>query len=341
MDFIYNELQLTKCIEIFTSSVNRNNINEHILYRLNNIYNNKTNENGFIKKNSIKIISRSKGYYNPISFSPFIRFNITYSCLICKPLKDDIYQATIIGINKIGIISHVIDSDNNIPLNIIISKHIKNDKLDNLNIDDKIWVKISAVKFSYNSNIIKTIGIIIDNDYIDELKTQNVVINSLKNIKLFDDFSKFNNKSYINRLKYITNSNFINDKILFIYTYLIDINKLPINKTKINKINENFNNYLIQLQNNSNTINNNDNIVANEIEIEIDEDDYEEDEENIIYDDYDNDDNDDYDDNDDNDDDNVINIIDEDIEDEDENDDEDEDEDEEETNSNNNNEIIN
>jgi len=332
MDFIYNEFQFTKCIEINTSTINRNNINDHILYRLNKIYNNKTNENGFIKKNSIKIISRSKGYYNPISFSPLIRFNVTYSCLICKPLKDDIYQSTIIGINKIGIISHVIDSDNNIPLNIIISKHNQNNKLDNLNIDDKIWVKISAVKFSYNSNIIKTIGTIIDDNYINELKSQYVVINSLKNIKLFDNFNKFNNYSHINKLKYITNSNFIEDKILFIYTYLIDVNKLSINKSKIKKIKENFNNYLIQLQNNSNT--NNNIIYNNDNIIEIDEDDYEEDEENIIYD--------DDDDNTDNDiieiDEDDINIINEDIEDEDE--DEDSDEDEEETNTNNNNEII-
>ena len=332
MDFIYNELQFTKCIEINTSSVNRNNIDEHILYRLNKISNNTTNENGFLKKNSIKIINRSKGYYNPISFSPLIRFNVTYSCLICKPIKDEIYQATIIGINKIGIISHVIDSDNNIPLNIIISKHNQNDKLDNLSIDDKIWVKISAVKFSYNSNIIKTIGIIIDNDYIEELKTQNVVINSLKNIKLFDNFSKFNNNSYINKLKYITNSNTIDDITLFIYTYLSDVNKLPINKSKTKKIKENYNNYLIQIQNESDNDSNNSNNIndKNNTNIFIDEDidNYEENDEE-----------------DEDDEEDVVNLdidLDTDIinEDDDEEDEDDDEEDEDEDETNNNNEIL-
>lgn len=247
MEFIYDKYYFKTKIEIEPNKMNsftHNQIDQNIKLNILNKFENKCNSIGFVKKNSIKLIKRSLGFHNPITFNNKIYFNILCSASICNPNKNDIFLSKITGINKIGITAKICTNDNSIPISIIISKHNQTIDISKLKINDYIYAQILAKKFTLNSNIIKTIANIVDDNYIKNLKKQNEIINELIKIQLPTNYKKYINKDYNNHLKYIINNNIIPDNILFIYTYLIEINKYELKKNNISKIKKNYINYI-------------------------------------------------------------------------------------------------
>ena len=70
-------------------------------------------------------------------------------------------------------------------LNVIISKHNQSSSnLNNLKINDFIYVKIIGFKFSKNSTYINSICDIISTKEITQIKKYNIIINNLHNIDL-------------------------------------------------------------------------------------------------------------------------------------------------------------
>ena len=179
MEFIYDEYYFKTKIEIEPSKMNSfadNQIDKNIELIILNKFENKCNSIGFVKKDSIKLIRRSLGFHNPITFNNKIYFNVLCSAEICNPTKNDIYLSKITGINKIGITAKIHTNDDSIPLSIIISKHNQTIDISKLKINDYIYVQILAKKFTLNSDIIKTIANIVDDNYIKNLKKQNEII---------------------------------------------------------------------------------------------------------------------------------------------------------------------
>ena len=238
---------------------------------------NKCTEYGYIKENSIKIISVSSGFLNPIIFVPFIEYKVLCSALIFKPNVNDIYLVDVLSINKIGIMCCIKYKYNNktiIPIKIIISKHNQNvELLENIKIDDKIYIKIVCYKFSKNSYCIESIANLVSKDYIENIKKYKCIINELNNIKHECVISIDKIYKYYNILKFILDKETISYNELFIYEFIIknNINDEDINITNLDKYVDLYNDYLINFNKKKEiTTNKSNNII-------IDDDDYDND----------------------------------------------------------------
>jgi DNA-directed RNA polymerase subunit E'/Rpb7 len=277
MEFVYDNYVFKTKIEIEPDKINsftENYIDKILLLNILNKFENKCNSIGFVKKNSIKILKRSVGYHNPITFNNKIYFNVLCSAKICNPIKNNIYLSKITGINKIGIIAKIITDDNISPLSIIISKHNQSINVNKLNIGDNIYIQVLAKKFTLNSEVIKTIANILNNNYITNLKKHYNILKELLDIKIPINFNNkthnnFINKTYINSLKFIINNNIVNNNILFIYTYLLDINKYELIEKNIKKIKNKYINYLNSIKINNNKLTNNHKLLEYDNNIDI------------------------------------------------------------------------
>ena len=274
MEFIYDKYYFKTKIEIEPNMMNsftHDYINKNITLNILNKFEDKCNSIGFVKKNSIKLIKRSLGFHNPITFNNKIYFNVLCSAEICKPIKNDIYLSKITGINKIGITSKIHTNDNSVPLSIIISKHNQSIDTSKLKIGNLIYIQILAKKFTLNSDIIKTIANIVDDNYIINLKKHYTIIKELFNIELPKNYKKYINKFYTNNLKYIINNNIVKDNILFIYTYLIDISKYELKKSNIKNIKKKFLIYINSINKKTNNNKSNTDSVLLEEDINIED----------------------------------------------------------------------
>ena len=208
---------------------------------------NKCTEYGYIKENSIKIISVSSGFLNPIIFVPFIEYRVLCSALIFKPNVNDIYLVDVLSINKIGIMCCIKYKHNNktiIPIKIIISKHNQDiSLLENIKVNDKIYIKIVCYKFSKNSYCIESIANLVSNSYIENIKKYKCIIDKLNNIKHECVVSIEKIYKYYNILKFILDKETISYNELFIYEFILKNNITT--DINIDKYTDMYNDYII------------------------------------------------------------------------------------------------
>ena len=244
---IFNPIEFDYRISLKINELNNVENIEDLLYIKLSELNNKCCEKGYIKENSVKIISYSNGYLNPIIFVPFIEYRMKCIGSIFLPYVDDIYLVKVVSINKIGIMCKIYyNSDYNktySPINIIIAKHTQTVDISNLKKDDLIYIKILALRFNKNSEHIHTIGNIIDDTEIQKIKDLSLIINELVNINVNFNINDLQLSKYTNILKFILDKETISIKELFIYDFIktnnID-NKLDYKKL-YNKFLENYN----------------------------------------------------------------------------------------------------
>ncbi len=154
---IYFKSVLEKNIFIDLKSVN-NNLDNNILTILKDNYEGKCTNDGYIKRNTIKIITYSSG----IVINNSIKFNIVFECMICYPVEGMKIQCIIKNITKAGL-RCILDDDNN-PLIIFVARdhHYINSEFNNLKEQDKINVKIIGQRFELNDPHICVISEFID-----------------------------------------------------------------------------------------------------------------------------------------------------------------------------------
>lgn len=130
------------------------NINSLILEKVRNNIGDRCFKQGYISKNSIKIIQRSIGNIESSHFNGNIIYNLKLEVKICCPVENDIITCRVIGKNKMGILAK------NEPLMIALSKlhHENLDFFENVKKDDVIKVKVICSKFELNDTEISVIG---------------------------------------------------------------------------------------------------------------------------------------------------------------------------------------
>ena len=154
-NILFNELNFKTKISIKISKITKN-INNIILNKLKNTLENKCMENGFVEKDSIKILKRSNAYMSNLFDLSLIYFDIYYSCNVCNPVLNTIVSCKVIETIKPGLIATIY------PLNIIIPIIIHKDKtpFNKININDTILVKIINTKIKLNDNQIQAVAIL-------------------------------------------------------------------------------------------------------------------------------------------------------------------------------------
>ena len=132
-----------------------------LLSKLKEIVEGKCIKDGYVKKNSVKIIKRSAGSAQVSGFNGNTLFHIVYSIDVCNPLEGHIIEVQAINTNKMGIFAGVPYEEHS-PINVMVAKqhHIDNPTFDKIKEDDIFKIKVIGKRYEYGDTSIQIIGII-------------------------------------------------------------------------------------------------------------------------------------------------------------------------------------
>ena len=159
--FVNNQSEFNTVIHAHEIS---NNITEILSTKLKNELEGKCINDGYIKPNSIKIISKSMGRALVPFFNGDISYTVKYIAEVCNPVQDNIIKATVSNINKMGILAHGGENLENSPLNILLAvqHHQENENFSKLQEKDIIYIKVLGKRFEYGDSQISIIGLLVD-----------------------------------------------------------------------------------------------------------------------------------------------------------------------------------
>ena len=142
--------------ELSPSELNiSNDTNTILLEKVKNNIGNKCSKEGYIKKDSIKLIEKSLGRIISSHFNGDIVYNLKLEVDICNVTEGDIVNCKVIGINKMGIMCE------KKPLLVALSKIYHEDnleKFENIQVGEYIDIEVVCSRFEYNDNEINVIG---------------------------------------------------------------------------------------------------------------------------------------------------------------------------------------
>jgi DNA-directed RNA polymerase subunit E'/Rpb7 len=115
---------------------------------------------GYVKNNSIKILSRTIGKVNQAYFTGLPVYDIKYQADICNPPIGSIITCFVKDITKMGVICTVNDEDN--PLDIVVPSqlHFNNKKYTMLEPEMKIQIKVLNKRHENGNNCIQIMGVL-------------------------------------------------------------------------------------------------------------------------------------------------------------------------------------
>jgi len=101
-------------------------------------------QEGYIKDNSIKILSFSSGIIEDVD----VTFDVMFECLICRPVEGQIIECIAKNITKAGIRA-IYESEEESPIIIFIARdhHYNNNYFTNIKENDKISIKVIGIRF--------------------------------------------------------------------------------------------------------------------------------------------------------------------------------------------------
>jgi len=122
-------------------------------------------DEGYVKKNSIRIMTYSSGKVN----GDLIEFHVTFECMICHPIEGMIVNCRVKMISKAGIHAEVIDDEDTVPVvifiardhNMVDSKYKETkENFENLKKNENlnIQARIIGIRFELNDPNICAIG---------------------------------------------------------------------------------------------------------------------------------------------------------------------------------------
>lgn len=156
---IYNKNILTRKVHMNINEIG-SNLQQNLERKLVSMLEEKCAVEGFIKKNSINLLTYSSGTVGHRN----IEFNTSFECLVCKPVEGMIVANCIVKNNtKAGIRAELKD-ENPSPLIIFVSRdhNYKNENFSKLNENDIIRVKIIGIRYELNDTSICAIAELVE-----------------------------------------------------------------------------------------------------------------------------------------------------------------------------------
>ena len=131
-----------------------NNIIENIQQLLKKTYEKKCIKEGYVKSDSIRVISYSSGIVRGNNFI----FDVVFECMICKPVEGMIFKCSVKNITKAGIRAETKDEISPVVVFIARDHHYKNKEFSKLKAGDEINVRVIGVRFELNDEYISIIA---------------------------------------------------------------------------------------------------------------------------------------------------------------------------------------
>jgi len=147
-------IQIIDHVESIKAQDLSHNIDEILLLKSKNSLGNKCSKDGFILKDSIRIIDRTIGKINSSHFTGDVNFKLKLEVKLCNPTEGDIIKCNVIGRNKMGILAKVY------PLIIALSQlhHTDLDHFNSIKENDEIMVEVIDSKITLNEKDIQIIA---------------------------------------------------------------------------------------------------------------------------------------------------------------------------------------
>jgi DNA-directed RNA polymerase subunit E'/Rpb7 len=121
---------------------------------------------GYIKNDSIEVITNYVGKVELQTFHGYVNFNVKFKASICNPAVGSVFKCTVQNSNSFGILANVYLSSGETLMNIIIPKQsttISNSShIDTVSIGDEVFVELIGKKYQLNSKTISAIAKLID-----------------------------------------------------------------------------------------------------------------------------------------------------------------------------------
>lgn len=112
---------------------------------------------GFIRPNSVKVLSYSSGSIN----NEMIDFQTVYECMICHPVEGMVINdCTVKTITKAGIHAEVVDETGAVPVTVFVARdhHFNDNAFSKINVNDKIKVTVVGCRFELNDKYVSVIA---------------------------------------------------------------------------------------------------------------------------------------------------------------------------------------
>ena len=156
LDDIYSDALLTHVLEIPMNVVG-SGIKDKLEKKLRATIEGKCISEGYIKPNSIKVLTYSSG---KIYDGNKIHFKTTFECKICLPVEGMIMNCVAKNITKAGIRADIDSQDGNSPVIIFIARdhHYNSDYFSSVKENDKIKIRVIGQRFELNDNYISIIA---------------------------------------------------------------------------------------------------------------------------------------------------------------------------------------
>ena len=171
------------------------NYESTILSKIKSTLENNCSKHGFIKKDSIKVIKRTAGYFKEAHFNGNIAYDLSCIAEICNPTQDSVIKCVVkaknnLGLRAIGTFEEMSILEVIIPR---ITSGIQSEvNIDDVNIGDTVNVRVCGKKFTLYDKMISIVGKIIK-DKEDVLDAEELIIDDNSDIEdqdedLQDDF---------------------------------------------------------------------------------------------------------------------------------------------------------
>ena len=163
MTEIFNDTLIKTNIYIKNNNLTKD-LDNCIIVKLKEKYENICSEIGFVEIDSIELLKRSNGYIKDLYNPSLIYFDVYFKCRICNPVQETVISCNIKDNIKPGLIGYLY------PLEIIIpiTLHKNKDIFNTLQTGDTIKVKILKTKIKLNETHIQAVAILESEDILQK-----------------------------------------------------------------------------------------------------------------------------------------------------------------------------
>ena len=130
-----------------------NNIKDLLQQKITKKYEGKCIKEGFLKPNTIEIITYSSGVIKGAN----VLFDVAFNCLICKPVEGMRIKVTVKNVTKAGIRAEYKDPT---PIVVFISRDqsYQDEQFNSIKEDDTIYIKVIGIRYELNDTFISIIA---------------------------------------------------------------------------------------------------------------------------------------------------------------------------------------
>ena len=115
-------------------------------------------DEGYIRPNSIVIVSYSAGVVS----GNLVVFNVLFECLVCRPVEGMRFRAVVKNVTKAGIRAEINEKKSPVVVFIARDHHYKSAQFSKLEEGDDINVRVIGIRYELNDEYISIIGELVE-----------------------------------------------------------------------------------------------------------------------------------------------------------------------------------